>query len=60
MLSPARPLRALLVEDQDTDAELLMVTLRNAGHAFSWTRVQSEADYRAALEARPDIVFGNS
>jgi diguanylate cyclase (GGDEF)-like protein/PAS domain S-box-containing protein len=59
MLSPARPLRALLVEDRDVDAELLMATLRSAGHAFSWTRVQTEADYRTALQTRPDIVFSD-
>lgn len=59
MLNPVRQLRALLVEDQDIDAELLMATLGKAGHSFAWTRVQSEADYRKALDAHPDIVLSD-
>ncbi|MBX3664569.1 MAG: PAS domain S-box protein [Burkholderiales bacterium] len=59
MLNPARQLHALLVEDQDIDAELLMVALRKTGHGFAWTRVQTEADYRKALDARPDIVLSD-
>ncbi|MBX3652296.1 MAG: PAS domain S-box protein [Burkholderiales bacterium] len=59
MLSPARQLRGLLVEDQDVDAELLIATLREAGHVFSWTRVQTEAEYRSALDAHPDIILSD-
>jgi len=59
MLNPASQLRVLLVEDRDIDAELLMAKLREAGHTPSWTRVQTEAEYRKALDARPDIVLSD-
>lgn len=59
MLNPVRTLRVLLVEDQDADAELLMATLRSYGHGYDWTRVQTEADYRAGLDAGPDIVLSD-
>src|SRR6185369_2973208 len=44
-------LTVLLVEDQPNDAELLLLELRRAGYDPRWRRVQTEADYLAALEA---------
>lgn len=59
MLNPVRTLKVLLVEDQDADAELLMITLRSNGHSHQWTRVQTEADYRTGLDAGPDLVISD-
>ncbi|MEP6671309.1 MAG: PAS domain S-box protein [Chthoniobacter sp.] len=51
-------LQALLVEDSDADAELLVAALRQGGFAPNWLRVENEQGLRAALRAREwDIVF---
>ena len=46
----ATPLRFLLVEDSDDDAQLLVVKLRRAGYEPDYVRVDNEADMRAALD----------
>ncbi|HHJ15460.1 MAG TPA: GGDEF domain-containing response regulator [Gammaproteobacteria bacterium] len=46
------PLRLLMVEDNDDDAQLVLVKLRRAGYAPDYLRVDSEADMRAALRER--------
>ncbi|HHH43574.1 MAG TPA: EAL domain-containing protein [Gammaproteobacteria bacterium] len=46
------PLDLLLVEDNDDDAELLLVKLRRAGYEPRYTRVDSEAGLREALRER--------
>ena len=46
------PLHLLLVEDNDDDAQLLLVKLRRAGYEPVYVRVDSEAGMRAALEER--------
>ena len=51
-----QPLRFLLVEDNAADAELLVRELRQAGLAFTWDRVQSEAEFLAALTPPPDLI----
>lgn len=43
------PLRVLLLEDHEIDAELLLVTLRRAGFEPQAQRVETEAAYLAAL-----------
>jgi signal transduction histidine kinase len=50
-------LRVLVVEDSRADAELLVHALRQAGFAPEATRVETEADYRAALEQAPDVIL---
>ncbi len=45
-----KPLRFLMVEDSDDDAQLLLVKLRRAGYEPDYVRVDNEADLRAALE----------
>ena len=49
--TPFIPLAALLVEDQPDDAELLLRELRRVGFDPRTRRVDSEADYLAALSA---------
>ncbi|HFD81272.1 MAG TPA: EAL domain-containing protein [Gammaproteobacteria bacterium] len=44
------PLRLLLIEDNDDDAQLLLVRLRRAGYAPEYRRVDSEAELREALD----------
>ena len=46
------PLRLLMVEDNDDDAQLVLVKLRRAGYAPDYLRVDSEIDMRAALQER--------
>ena len=54
------PLNLLILEDSPPDAELMVARLRAAGLQFRWRRVQTEADFVAALEARPDVVLADS
>ncbi|MBX9905953.1 MAG: PAS domain S-box protein [Burkholderiales bacterium] len=52
-------LRALIVEDNRADAELMLVQLGEAGYRLECTRVETEADYLAALETAPDIILSD-
>src|SRR5947209_8316733 len=51
------PLRVLIVEDSPADAELLVHQLRRAGFEPEWKRVESEADFLAALPENPELVI---
>jgi len=42
-------LKALLVEDDVDDAELLVRKIKEAGYILEWTRVESEGDFLASL-----------
>ena len=52
-------LNILIVDDSPVDAELLVEVLRAGGFVFEWTRVETEPDFLAALEKRPDIVLSD-
>lgn len=52
-------LRVLLLEDQPTDAELTLSTLRQAGFEPDWRRVETETDYLAALSADLDVILAD-
>jgi PAS domain S-box-containing protein len=55
------PLRVLLVEDSEADAELLARDLKRAGFDVTWERVQSATDLETALDrGRWDIVVGDN
>jgi len=54
-----QPLRVLLVEDNATDAELVLRELRRAGFEPDWQRVDTEADYLASLDAVLDIILSD-
>ncbi|MGE3277810.1 MAG: response regulator [Vicinamibacterales bacterium] len=52
-------LRALLVEDNEADALLVVRHLTRAGFCLDWRRVDSEADYTAALPERWDVIVSD-
>ncbi|HLZ97639.1 MAG TPA: PAS domain-containing protein [Steroidobacteraceae bacterium] len=52
-------LKALLVEDDADDAELLARKIKEAGYELEWTRVQNEVDFLASLRTPPDIIFSD-
>ncbi len=45
------PIRVLYLEDSDADAELVQALLEKAGIACELTRVETRAEFAAALEA---------
>src|SRR6185437_7729564 len=51
MSEPVEPIRILMVEDLETDAELALHSLRRAGLAVESVRVDNEAALRQALPA---------
>ncbi len=55
----ATPLNLLILEDRASDAELMAYEVRAAGFEPTWQRVESEADYLAALEKRPDLILAD-
>ena len=52
-------LRALIIEDSEPDAELLLRELKRAGYEVSYTRVETAAALRAALEQDWDVVLSD-
>lgn len=55
----ATPLRVLLVEDLPSDAELIALRLHEDGFAAACRRVETEAEFLAALEPPPDIILAD-
>jgi two-component system cell cycle sensor histidine kinase/response regulator CckA len=54
-----RPLRVLFVEDSSADVTLLDRELRRAGFDPDGKRVETEADFLAALNTLPDIILSD-
>jgi two-component system sensor histidine kinase UhpB len=56
----SRPLRLLLIEDDEDDATLLVWDLRHGGFEPTWQRVETLAALRLALHAAPwDLIVGD-
>jgi PAS domain S-box-containing protein len=53
------PLRVLILEDREADAELMLHELRQNGFEPEWQRVDTEPEYCAALETIPDLVLAD-
>jgi two-component system cell cycle sensor histidine kinase/response regulator CckA len=53
------PLRVLIVEDSKADAELTLLAVRQAGFDPDWTRVESEAGFRASLTPELDVIVSD-
>lgn len=52
-------LNILLVEDSEADAELVRRAVKMTGIEFAWRRVDSEQDFLAELESRPDLILSD-
>lgn len=50
-------LRVLIVEDSAEDAGLIVCQLRRDGYEPEWTRVDTEEEYLAQLEKKPDVIL---
>ena len=58
--SSGRPLRVLLIEDSESDAELAMWRLKEAGYACTFRCAVNEIEMRAALRAElPDLILSD-
>ena len=53
------PVRIVLVEDSDDDAELLAIHLADAGIDAQLQRVETAAQFAAALDDAPDLVISD-
>lgn len=58
-MPPITSIRALIVEDDPLDAELLLHELRRSGFEVEWQRVEGAEDYLAGLESKPDIIYSD-
>lgn len=55
----AHPLRVLILEDNASDAELMIHDLRRAGFDPSWRRVETGAAFVAALDGDPEVILAD-
>lgn len=53
------PLRVLFLEDNPTDAELLLQELQRAGYDPQWERVDTEAEYLVRLSPDLDVILAD-
>ena len=53
------PLRLLLLEDNPSDAELVLHALRRAGYDPVADRVETEEDFRDRLRPAPEIILSD-
>jgi signal transduction histidine kinase len=56
----AQPLRVLLLEDLDTDAELMVRELKQAGFDLVWDRVETEESLLACLDRPYDLILSDN
>lgn len=54
-----KPLKVLIVEDSQDDADLLAYELRNADFDAHCTRVQTEPEFVAEIKKLPDIILSD-
>lgn len=60
IIDPAIPIRVLLVEDSDIDADLILIHLKRSSLAFDLERVDHRSAYQAALaNGRYDIILAD-
>jgi diguanylate cyclase (GGDEF)-like protein len=60
MIRKTRPMRILLLEDSDFDAELVIRELRKGGLDFVWHRVQTQKGFELALDDyQPDLILAD-
>jgi signal transduction histidine kinase len=56
----AQPLRVLLLEDLDTDAELMVRELKQAGFDLVWDRVETEESLLECLDRPYDLILSDN
>jgi signal transduction histidine kinase len=56
----AQPLRVLLLEDLDTDAELMVRELKQAGFDLVWDRVETEESLLECLDRPDDLILSDN
>ena len=54
-----QPLKVLIVEDSEMDAELLVLRLTRSGYAPEWERVDTAAGFTQRLDPSLDIIFSD-
>ncbi|HLE67751.1 MAG TPA: EAL domain-containing protein [Burkholderiales bacterium] len=54
-----KPIRVLIVEDSASDAQLMVRALSGHGFALKADRVETQADYLAALDSVPDVILAD-
>lgn len=60
MIPTKSELRILMLEDNETDAELMVHTLRRGGFAFISKRVDTKTDFLRALKTQPpDVILSD-
>ena len=52
-------LRILIVEDNQTDADLMVMALKRAGYEPDWHRVDTEEAYLKALDSELDLILSD-
>ena len=55
----SNPLSVLLLEDNPSDAELILHELRRAGYDPQYERVYDEAGFLAGLEKQPELILAD-
>lgn len=53
------PLKILIAEDSTDDVELIVAELRRSGFDPTWKRVETEPDFFAELQKKPDVVMAD-
>jgi len=59
MDKPSQRIRLLIVEDNPSDADLMLRELRRAGFDPDWRRVDTETDFLASLDPEPDLILSD-
>ena len=59
MDNPSQRIRLLIVEDNPSDADLMLRELRRAGFDPDWRRVETETDFLASLDPEPDLILSD-
>src|SRR5258707_6846712 len=58
-VAPALSPRILILEDRESDAELLIDQLKLAGFDPEWQRVETQDEYLAHLDSTLDLIFAD-
>ena len=56
---PQRRLQVLMLEDQQSDADLILREMQRAGFEFDWVRVETEEAFVARLDPALDLILAD-